>query len=95
MGYKVVVIFKVIPGNLEEELRRTHLALEILEQQPGLISYESVRTEKDEVVVTQGWQSKEQYQQAMAIARQQRATANKTPTVASREFHAGEVVFSR
>jgi heme-degrading monooxygenase HmoA len=95
MSYKVVAIFKVIPGNLEEELRRTHLALEILEQQPGSISYESIRTDDDQVVVIQGWRSKRQYQQAMAIARQQRATDDETSTVTSREFHAGEVLFSR
>jgi heme-degrading monooxygenase HmoA len=94
MSYKVVAIFKVVHGMTDEELRRTRLALEILQQQPGFISYESIRTDEDGVVVIQGWQSKEHYQQAIALARQRRAAANDAPTVTSREFHAGEVEFS-
>jgi heme-degrading monooxygenase HmoA len=94
MSYKVVAIFEVIPGMTDEELRRTKLALEILRQQSGFVSYESIRTDEDGVMVIQGWQSKEQYQRAIALARQQRAAANDAPTVTSRAFHSGEMVFS-
>ncbi len=94
MSYKVVAIFEVLPGMTDEELRRTRLALEILRQQPGLLSYESVRTDEGNVMVIQGWQTREDYQRAIALARQQRAAANDAPTVTSRVFHAGDVVFS-
>jgi heme-degrading monooxygenase HmoA len=94
MSYKVVAIFEVIPGMTDEELHRTKIALEILRQQPGFVSYESIRTDEDGVMVIQGWESTEQYQQAIALARQQRAAANDAPTVTSRVFHSGEVVFS-
>jgi heme-degrading monooxygenase HmoA len=56
MSYKAVAIFQVIPGNTKEELRRTKLALEILEEQPGFVSYESIRTDENNVVVIQGCQ---------------------------------------
>ena len=94
MSYKVVAIFEVVPGMTEEELRRTRLALEILQQQQGFLSYESVRTDEGNVMVIQGWQSKQDYQRAIALARQQRAAAADAPTVTSRVFHAGDLEFS-
>lgn len=73
MSYTVVALFEVIPGMTDEELSRTRLALEILQQQPGFLSYESVRTDEGNVMVIQGLQSQEDYQHAISLARQRRA----------------------
>jgi heme-degrading monooxygenase HmoA len=92
MTYKVIAIFKVTPGKVDEELRRGRLTLEVLREQPGFIAYEAVRTGDDGVIVLQTWQTKEQFQKAMAFASQRRAAANEETIISSREFYAGEVV---
>ncbi len=66
MSFKVVAIFKVTAGKLEEELRRGRLTLEVLKQQPGFIAYAAVQVGADEVIVLQTWETRAQFQQGMA-----------------------------
>ncbi|MER3481966.1 MAG: hypothetical protein C4332_01160 [Meiothermus sp.] len=91
MSFKVVAVFKVAPGKVEEELRRGRLTLQVLKTQPGFIAYEAVQTGEDEVVVLQTWEAREQFQAGMAAGGKRDRTGEED-IIASRQFHAGEVV---
>lgn len=92
MNFKVVAIFKVQAGQVEEELGRGRLTLAVLKQQPGFVAYEAIQTADDEVMVLQTWQTREQFQKAMAAAGQQRDRSHEENIIVSRQFYAGQIV---
>ena len=94
MSFKVVAILKVQSGQVEEELRRGRLTLAALKEQPGFIAYEAIQTSNDEVVVLQTWQTRDQFQQGMAVAGQQRDRSGEDNIIVSRQFYAGQIVIS-
>jgi heme-degrading monooxygenase HmoA len=90
MPHKVVAVYTVKPSASEEEVDRSREVLEVFRGQPGLVSYEVVRTGPGGVVVIHEWQTKADY--ARAVAEAAGRMAGREAIVLSREVFAGEVV---
>lgn len=99
MPYKVVIVFKLLPGQADAELgrcRSEHSLLNLLRNEPGFVSYEVVKLREDSTMVVQTWETKEHLAQAMpkAAAARARLTRAQENLVVSSETFAGEVALA-
>ena len=99
MPHKVVVVFRLEPGQADAEVARCrseHSLLNLLRGEPGCISFEVVKLGEDGAMVVQTWRTKEDLTRAMpkaAVART-RLTGKQKNLVVSSETFAGEVALA-
>jgi hypothetical protein len=99
MPYKIVNIFKLVPGKADEEVERvrdSQSMLNLLKAHPGFISYEVVKLGEDSTMTIQSWHSRAHFGQAIGKvnAAREALVAGRENLLVSRESFSGEVVLT-
>ena len=74
MVYKVVLLFDLVEGMADEELKRSqeeNSFPNLLAQQPGFVSYELVKVNESKTMSIQTWATEQAWWAALAAAREQ------------------------
>ncbi len=99
MPYKVVVVFRLLPGQADAEIARCrseHSLVNLLRQEPGFVAYEVVKLGEDKTMVVQTWETKAHLKRAIpkAAAARARLTGVQESLVVSGKTFAGEVALA-
>lgn len=102
MVYKVVLIFDLVEGMADEELKRSqeeNSFPNLLAQQPGFVSYELVKINESKTLSIQTWATEQAWWAALGAAREQSERIANDPAreniLVSRDFLGGWVQAQR
>ena len=98
MSYKVVLVFDLVEGLADEELRRSQEEdsfPNLLAAQPGFREFELVKVNESKTLSIQTWETEKDWWQALETVRQQAASTAADPPreniLISRDFLGGWV----
>ena len=94
MSHMRIGVYQFQPGTVDEVVKRAAEGmLPVLQQQPGFISYEIVKTSEGAGISLSTWETAEQANAAVNVISNW-VQGNIAPMVASLQNHVGEVVLS-